>query len=173
MPGGIPPALQEEIFFPAGPATSFALAGQISEGSDRRIKINFPTALAEAMEFQKGEIIEWIIEDKANIIARRPVVPPSPVTIAEKIRRAALESMGGALEAVRAKGLHHRLLHAPPARTSAGSSRVPRASCCLRADHSPRKRGQRRQVARNPAQKKEGKRPRPGPGPSPVEESIL
>ena len=43
--------------------------------------INFPTAVAEAMEFQKGEIIEWIIEDKANIIAHRPVVPPSPVTI--------------------------------------------------------------------------------------------
>ena len=30
--------------------------------------INFPTAVAEAMEFQKGEIIEWVIEDKANII---------------------------------------------------------------------------------------------------------
>ena len=28
--------------------------------------INFPTAVAEAMEFQKGEIIEWIIENKAN-----------------------------------------------------------------------------------------------------------
>ena len=36
------------------------------------------------MEFQKGEIIEWIIEDKANIIAHRPVVPPSPVTIKKK-----------------------------------------------------------------------------------------
>ena len=38
--------------------------------------INFPTAVAEALEFQKGEIIEWIIENKANIIAHRPVVPP-------------------------------------------------------------------------------------------------
>jgi hypothetical protein len=46
--------------------------------------INFPTAVAGAMEFQKGEIIEWIIEDKANIIAHRPVVPPSPVSIGEK-----------------------------------------------------------------------------------------
>ncbi|MCC5849998.1 MAG: hypothetical protein JJU29_18075 [Verrucomicrobia bacterium] len=43
--------------------------------------INFPTALAEAMELEKGEIIEWIIADKANIIAHRPHVPPSPVTI--------------------------------------------------------------------------------------------
>ena len=40
--------------------------------------INFPTAVAEAMEFQKGEVIEWIVEDKANIIAHRPVVPASP-----------------------------------------------------------------------------------------------
>lgn len=46
--------------------------------------INFPTAVAEAMEFQKGETIEWIIEDKANIIAHRPVVPASPVSIGEK-----------------------------------------------------------------------------------------
>ena len=44
--------------------------------------INFPTAVAEALELQKGETIEWIIENKANIIAHRPVVPPSPVTIA-------------------------------------------------------------------------------------------
>lgn len=46
--------------------------------------INFPTAVAEALELQKGETIEWIIENKANIIAHRPVVPPSPVMIAEK-----------------------------------------------------------------------------------------
>lgn len=39
------------------------------------------------MEFQKGEIIEWIIENKANIIAHRPVVPPSPVTLAQKKTR--------------------------------------------------------------------------------------
>ena len=43
--------------------------------------INFPTAVAEAMEFEKGEVIEWIIEDKANIIAHRRRVPPSPVTV--------------------------------------------------------------------------------------------
>ena len=41
--------------------------------------INFPTALAEAMELQKGEVVEWIIEDKANIIAHRTHVPPSPL----------------------------------------------------------------------------------------------
>jgi len=48
--------------------------------------INFPTALAEAMDFQKGETIEWIVEDKANIIAHRPAVPPSPVVVGKKLR---------------------------------------------------------------------------------------
>jgi hypothetical protein len=43
--------------------------------------INFPTALAEAMEFEKGETVEWIIEDKANLVLHRTKVPPSPVEL--------------------------------------------------------------------------------------------
>lgn len=43
--------------------------------------INFPTALAEAMEFQKGETVEWIISDKAHLILARQKVPPDPITI--------------------------------------------------------------------------------------------
>jgi hypothetical protein len=54
--------------------------------------INFPTALAEAMELEKGEIIEWIIEDKANIIAHRRQVPPSPVTVKKTLRRSSQAS---------------------------------------------------------------------------------
>ena len=49
--------------------------------------INFPTAIAEAMEFSKGEVVEWIIEDKANLIVHRSDVPPSPVTVKKKKRR--------------------------------------------------------------------------------------
>ena len=54
--------------------------------------INFPTALAEAMELEKGEIIEWIIEDKANIIAHRRRVPPSPVTVKKTLLRSSQAS---------------------------------------------------------------------------------
>lgn len=43
--------------------------------------INFPTAIAEAMEFEKGETVEWIIEDKANLILHRRQAPPSPAEI--------------------------------------------------------------------------------------------
>jgi len=46
--------------------------------------INFPTAIAEAMEFDKGEVVEWIIEDKANLILHRRNVPRSPVKVRAK-----------------------------------------------------------------------------------------
>lgn len=39
--------------------------------------INFPTALAKAMEFEKAETVEWIIEDKSQMVLRREKVPPS------------------------------------------------------------------------------------------------
>ena len=43
--------------------------------------INFPSAVAQAMEFTKGELVEWIIEDKANLIVHRTCVPASPVQV--------------------------------------------------------------------------------------------
>lgn len=33
--------------------------------------INFPAALAAAMGFAKGEIIEWFVQDKNTLILRR------------------------------------------------------------------------------------------------------
>ncbi len=33
--------------------------------------INFPAPLARAMEFQKGEVIEWIIQDRNTLVLRR------------------------------------------------------------------------------------------------------
>lgn len=39
--------------------------------------INFPSAVAQAMEFQRGETVEWIVEDKAQLVLRRLTPPPS------------------------------------------------------------------------------------------------
>jgi len=39
--------------------------------------INFPSAIAQAMEFERGEVVEWIIEDKAQLVLRRRNVPPT------------------------------------------------------------------------------------------------
>jgi hypothetical protein len=40
--------------------------------------INFPSALAQAMEFTRGETVEWIIEDRSQLLLRRLQPPPSP-----------------------------------------------------------------------------------------------
>jgi bifunctional DNA-binding transcriptional regulator/antitoxin component of YhaV-PrlF toxin-antitoxin module len=33
--------------------------------------INFPSALAQAIEFKRGEIVEWIIDDHQRLILKR------------------------------------------------------------------------------------------------------
>ncbi len=37
--------------------------------------INFPSAVAQAMEFTRGEIVEWIVEDKSRLLLRRRNAP--------------------------------------------------------------------------------------------------
>ncbi len=37
--------------------------------------INFPSVVAQAMEFQRGEVVEWIVEDKNRLLLRRRKVP--------------------------------------------------------------------------------------------------
>lgn len=40
--------------------------------------VNLPSAVAQAMEFQKGEVVEWVIEDKQRMTLQRsvPLVKP-------------------------------------------------------------------------------------------------
>lgn len=37
--------------------------------------INFPSALAQAMEFERGETVEWFIEDKNLLALKRQETP--------------------------------------------------------------------------------------------------
>ena len=46
--------------------------------------INFPSALAQAMQFQKSEIVEWLVSDLSQLVLRRQDPPPDP---AKKKRR--------------------------------------------------------------------------------------
>jgi hypothetical protein len=48
--------------------------------------INFPSAVAQAMEFERGETVEWIIEDKNQLVLRRRA---SSVTARKKKRQPA------------------------------------------------------------------------------------
>jgi hypothetical protein len=38
--------------------------------------INFPAAIAQAMDFERGETVEWSIEDKSLLALQRKNVPP-------------------------------------------------------------------------------------------------
>jgi antitoxin component of MazEF toxin-antitoxin module len=43
----------------------------IKRESSEQWYINFPSAVAQAMEFDKGEMVEWIIENKNKLILKR------------------------------------------------------------------------------------------------------
>lgn len=43
--------------------------------------INFPSAIAQAMDFSKGENVRWTIADKGHLILSRDVVPPNPIDL--------------------------------------------------------------------------------------------
>ena len=39
--------------------------------------VNFPSALAQAMRFSRGETVEWLVEDRSQLVLNRPHPPPS------------------------------------------------------------------------------------------------
>jgi bifunctional DNA-binding transcriptional regulator/antitoxin component of YhaV-PrlF toxin-antitoxin module len=41
----------------------------------RQFYLICPAPLAEALELQKGEAIEWIVEDRHTLVLRRPAKP--------------------------------------------------------------------------------------------------
>lgn len=43
----------------------------ISRKKSEQWYINFPAALARACEFVKGEIVEWVVQDKFHLVLRR------------------------------------------------------------------------------------------------------
>jgi len=49
----------------------------IKRKKSEQFYINFPSAVAQAMEFVRGEIVEWLIEDKSQLVLRRRETPPS------------------------------------------------------------------------------------------------
>ncbi len=41
--------------------------------------INFPSAVAQSMDFFKGETVQWAIHDRSTLVLTRPHAPPSPL----------------------------------------------------------------------------------------------
>lgn len=58
---------------------------QRKKGADQWY-VNLPTAVAESMDFEKGEVVHWHVEDRANLVVHRQNVPPAPVQVKKKRR---------------------------------------------------------------------------------------
>jgi hypothetical protein len=43
----------------------------IKRANSEQWYINLPSAIAQAMEFDRGEVVEWIIENKHKLILKR------------------------------------------------------------------------------------------------------
>ena len=44
---------------------------QITRKTSKQFYISFPQALAQAMGFKKGEVVEWEVEDKDTLVLKR------------------------------------------------------------------------------------------------------
>lgn len=75
--------------------------------------INFPSALAQAMEFSRGEMVEWFVEDK-GLLALRRATPPASLLKKTLPASSPTSSNSGA--------------SAPPTSTSVASPRTPKPS---------------------------------------------
>ncbi len=43
----------------------------IQRDASKQWYVNFPSALAQAMEFTKSEVVEWIIKDRDTLVLQR------------------------------------------------------------------------------------------------------
>jgi hypothetical protein len=53
----------------------------INRKASQQWYVNFPAAVAQAMDFTKGEQVQWTVADKGHLILSRNVVPPNPVAL--------------------------------------------------------------------------------------------
>lgn len=49
--------------------------------------INFPSAVAQAMDFEKGETVDWVVGDRQNLILHRHKVPSTPIDVKKKLKQ--------------------------------------------------------------------------------------
>lgn len=49
--------------------------------------INFPSAVAQAMDFEKGETVEWVVADRENLILHRREAPETSIDVKKKLSK--------------------------------------------------------------------------------------
>jgi antitoxin component of MazEF toxin-antitoxin module len=47
---------------------------RVERGTTKSYYVNFPAALAEAAQIEKGEELEWLMDDKNTFILRRVIL---------------------------------------------------------------------------------------------------
>jgi len=52
----------------------------------RQFYLICPAPLAEALELEKGETIEWVVEDRNTLILKRPTKPSAKSTRSRDVR---------------------------------------------------------------------------------------
>ncbi|MFH1965674.1 MAG: hypothetical protein ABIJ42_09065 [Acidobacteriota bacterium] len=53
----------------------------INRKTSKQWYINFPSAMAQALDFKRGEMVEWIIEDRSTLVLKRPECPALEVDL--------------------------------------------------------------------------------------------
>jgi hypothetical protein len=66
----------------------------ISRKSSEQWYVNLPSAVAQAMEFSRGETVEWVVEDKALLALRRLAPPPSALKKTPRVSSPTSSSSG-------------------------------------------------------------------------------
>jgi len=49
---------------------------KVQRPTNRSFYVNMPTPLADAIELEKGEVFEWLIEDKNTLVLKRVKAKP-------------------------------------------------------------------------------------------------
>lgn len=51
----------------------------INRKSSQQYYVSLPIQIAQSLDFEKGEDVEWTIHDRATIVLTRKHAPPSPL----------------------------------------------------------------------------------------------
>lgn len=51
----------------------------INRKNSQQYYVNFPAQVAQALDMEKGEDVEWSIHDRGTLVLVRKDVPPSPL----------------------------------------------------------------------------------------------
>ncbi|SDA69223.1 hypothetical protein SAMN03080617_01741 [Algoriphagus alkaliphilus] len=68
---------------------------RINRAKSEQWYVNFPAAVAQAIEFQQGEVVEWIIDDHQRLVLQR-----SDQSVADLKKKTPQEDLKGVLEGI-------------------------------------------------------------------------